>query len=457
MSEKHSPSKTNNENGNVSRKNENILYHSSPENVKTFKIEIESSNNTPTTNDKKRNSNQNNIREYIEIQKNKRVQLDKIQKEKRKVDVEKQKDKIHALLRKQRENAIRKQKSDDFSLNENSIDNMKLVIDNKKEAEIHDLMHSNFDFIREKFKADINEMNESFQPHYIKEPVSTTVLKNNQSFSSKDNEKSFSINRHERLRTICNLALDLQTKLQETSVNVFNFTNTIDKENINDKELIDRKINYDHLNKYQIERTIETDFLSEKKLGSFTTSFPDYPVKFNSYDQYEETSFEVNKMVDSQSYLSNVHREAKFSVRKSEKPNWALESDRYSFFNLTKGKIKKTNKTPQSHHEYVEQENVKLVPSNVFIEEFESDNRNNIAPLKDYSLDKNELNVRMEMQEIESDSPSENSSVVSEVSNFSNKEKNAIEYYDEIPKSEKNDSEIIISNKIYQQKSKNQI
>ena len=62
------------------------------------------------------------------------------------------------------------------------------------------------------------------------------------------------------------------------------------------------------------------------------------------------------------------------------------------------------------------------------------------------------------MQEIESDSQSEDSSVVSEVSNFSNAEKNiAIEYYDEIAKSEKNDSEIIISNKIYQQKSKNQI
>jgi hypothetical protein len=91
--------------------------------------------------------NQNEVRQYIELQKSRRMELNKNQKEKMKNDLEKQSSKIQAILRKQRENKIRNEKSSDYNLNEKQIDQ---TFDKKVNSEIDNLLQNNFEFIREK-------------------------------------------------------------------------------------------------------------------------------------------------------------------------------------------------------------------------------------------------------------------------------------------------------------------
>jgi hypothetical protein len=276
--------------------------------------------------------NQNEVRQYIEMQKSKRIELNKNQKEKMKHDLENQTIKIQALLRKQRENKIRKEKVNDS--NEKQIDK---ILDKKANTEIDNLLQSNFEFMREKFKYNLNNPNDSIKSFELNG-------ENEQPFNSSEDKNSFNLNKHERLKNICNLAIDLQTKLQETSVNVFQLSTKLEKENLDENYLLNKKLNDDAINEYLKNSENNTFLLPEKK--NFSTSFPsNYGNEKNSKNLNTESNLEALKSKDSprssNSSPISFTNGGRLRAEKLEKPNWNLESDKYSFFILAKNKLKK--------------------------------------------------------------------------------------------------------------------
>ena len=352
--------------------------------------------------------NQNEIRQYIELKKNKRIELSKSEKEKMKIESENHQNKIQAILRKQRESKIRKEKnSNDYNIGEKQTDQS---IDKNYKTELDKLLQNNFEFIREKYS-----LTDTVKPFEL-------IEENRQHYKAPPVEKpSFNLNKHERLKNICNLAIDLQAKLQETSVNVFQLSTTIEKENLNENYLLNRKLNNEAINDYlkknndAISQT-NNFILPEKKL--FSTSFPSTKENEKYFKQMDvESSYhddEPEKPISTQMSSSHFQREdANVFVEKLEKPNWEnLESDNYSFFILAKNKLK-TNISKIDSEKSVTKEATRNKSILEFMEnEKQLDQMSREKPLSFIEILSKRDNIEyVEVDEKNYDSSEENSSV----------------------------------------------
>ena len=215
------------------------------------------------------------------------------------------------------------------------------------------------------------------------------------------------------------MAIDLQAKLQETSVNVFQLSTFLEKENL-DGELINNSIHYERLNNnFSLDKLTEANasILSEKKLNSFSTSFPKYSDIINE-DIIDKTisnpKYEPNNVIDileTEDYFINLKDDVKVIKNKIVKPNWSLKSEHYSFFSLAKSKLEKIK-----NEKILKENNKKADKSETTIKNIFVPNDKNEARFLKNLYDQNSVKTEFEEKYIETSSEITNNSSVSEVS-----------------------------------------
>lgn len=256
----------------------------------------------------------NDIQKYIQSQKSKRLHDTKSEKEKQKVQDEERKKKLQELYRKQRLHAIKSAQctnsatklnnsNEKASCHNNSTnlskvyeqdmskllmdrishllnDNDKLVEKQRKQILTEkNKARKKVDFGSEDFgeqDAEPNETNESSASS-----ASASTVNNSTSATPKQtNQRTVSL-KHDRLKKICSMALDLQTKLQQTKLKLFGF-NPTDEEDMmdyykkNDNTFVtstkhegnEENEFMDELDVVQFERVFKQDVRDNKNMGA---------------------------------------------------------------------------------------------------------------------------------------------------------------------------------------------
>ncbi|CAF0778521.1 unnamed protein product [Brachionus calyciflorus] len=215
----------------------------------------------------------NDIQKYIQSQKSKRLHETKSEKEKQKIQDEERKKKLQELYRKQRLQAIKSAQINSSSkLNNsnekhgshnNSANNSTEKAGSSKLYEqdmskmlmdrISHLLNDNDKLVEKQRKQYLSEKKISNKKRvdFTNEDIDYVDNDNDQNESSTSSTTSLSANsinltpkknaqkssqnvKHDRLKKICSMALDLQTKLQQTKLKLFGFNPTDEEEDIID-------------------------------------------------------------------------------------------------------------------------------------------------------------------------------------------------------------------------------
>ncbi|RNA42214.1 hypothetical protein BpHYR1_013387 [Brachionus plicatilis] len=200
----------------------------------------------------------NDIQKYIQSQKSKRLHDTKSEKEKQKMQDEERKKKLQELYRKQRLQALKSaqiastSKLNNSSEKANSSNNSSKLYDQDMSKilmeRISHLLNDNDKLVEKQRKQMVSEKHkarkkvdfgteEADMDHDMEQNESSTssaslgTVNNSVSVTPKQNNGKTSL-KHDRLKKICSMALDLQTKLQQTKLKLFGFNPTDDEDMI---------------------------------------------------------------------------------------------------------------------------------------------------------------------------------------------------------------------------------
>lgn len=314
------------------------------------------------------------IREYMEMKKHKRIVDAKNQKEKRKIEKCLKNSNLEALQRKQR-NIKTLSARNNFLVTANlgqEIDqNQNSYTENDEiNLKIRDLLDKSCSNI--KICDDSNLINSQNLEVHLYDSYNNSLQPEGFDFKGPLN-KQLSVDKHDRLMNICKVALELQSKLEEAKIKMFNLSNINTQTSY---EEIENDFNYysmsgsNNIEITQAKPFAENNskaFENRKKIGALNTEFPTF-LSFTDYESFDikkkEHTVEIDKSVQNTSNIININdaldkERPEINNKPSsltKEPNifqkWTILSDDCSFINLTKEKINKLNKKSNLHESF---------------------------------------------------------------------------------------------------------
>lgn len=271
-----------------------------------------SSLNSPQLNkNKSKPYDLNDIHKYIQSQKSKRLHETKSEKEKQKIQDEERKKKLQELYRKQRLQAIKSAQitnsasklnnSNEKNCQNNSNNSSKVYEQDMSKLlmdRISHLLNDNDKLVEKqrkqilKVRKKVDFGSEDFgenehepeQNESSTSSASLSTVNNSANATPKQSQKTTSL-KHDRLKKICSMALDLQTKLQQTKLKLFGFNPTDEEDMIdyykkNENTFVTSTKHEDEENEFmqeldgvQFDRVFKQDVRENKNYGQSSEDY----------------------------------------------------------------------------------------------------------------------------------------------------------------------------------------